>query len=126
MAEIKTGWTRKFPMTLGDYWLRFTDPPSDVCIVEVNNRGVFQAGVVGDIRNRVAIDECEWLGPLSPSDAEQLSELRKALISIERSAPGCECEYDNEYCCAVVKEFCARCWAHIALNPKHQEEKETE
>lgn len=77
MASTDTGWTKEFPKTHGDYWLRFTDPPSEACMVEVNSRGVFEAGVTGDIRNRVVIDECEWLGPLSASDAEQLSELRR-------------------------------------------------
>ena len=38
-----------------------------------------------------------------------------ALTSIEHSAPECECEHDNEYCCVAVGEFCARCWAHVAL-----------
>ncbi|HKR59955.1 MAG TPA: hypothetical protein VJS64_09470 [Pyrinomonadaceae bacterium] len=76
--ENETGWTRKFPVIHGEYWLRFTNPPSDACMVKVNSRGVFEAGVTGDIRNRVVIDECEWLGPLLTSDTQQLIELHKA------------------------------------------------
>lgn len=78
MAETETGWTKDFPQVDGAYWLRFADPDSEACIVEVVRSVVFQTGVVGDIRNRVLIDECEWLGPLAASDFEQLTRLRAA------------------------------------------------
>lgn len=61
-------WSKEFPKADGVYWLRFADPESQACIVEVVRSVVFQTGVVGDIRNRVEIAECEWLGPITPHD----------------------------------------------------------
>lgn len=52
--------------------------------------------------------------------------LLSALILIELNDPSCQCEHENENCCAIVGEFCARCWAHVAvrrnraLHPKEE------
>lgn len=53
--------------------------------------------------------------------------LLSALILIELNDPSCQCEHEDENCCAIVGEFCARCWAHVAvrrncaLHPKEEE-----
>jgi hypothetical protein len=46
---------------------------------------------------------------------DEVMRLKAGLLSIEHSAPECECDHDNECCCAVVGEFCGRCWAHCFL-----------
>lgn len=81
MAETETGWTKEWPTVDGVYWYRL-DSASVADVVEVCRGDVYYAGdgVGVSVRNH---DGGEWLGPISPSDAEQLIELRTLLRDIQ-------------------------------------------
>lgn len=116
------GWTTKLPTANGVYWYRF-DAKSLPDIVQVHGRDVYYTGE-GVGLSVVNHTGGEFLGPLSPSDAEQLSELRKAA---QVALPPLEYLVRRQLIPAefvgvtngVIRQLRA------ALTPKHQEEKET-
>lgn len=75
MAE--TGWTKEYPsLVYGSwFWLRHTPDATPELHQLTGGRNWMESfGVVRDTT--------EFLGPLSPSDAEQLNELRKTLLTL--------------------------------------------
>lgn len=90
------GWTKDVPTTNGWYWLK--DDKTGPVLTEALN-GCFY------IHNSRYAPEPndEWLGPISPSDAEQLIELRKVMsggigvIARERARQVQEKGYTNEH-----------------------------
>lgn len=129
MAEKESGWTK--PQADGVYWWRLnqTDIP-DAVIVK------------GDVFYDFAETEPtattlgEFLGPISPSDAEQLSELRKITektLSLKwlrnlslNHRNGCTAItlYDNQCSCGLKDYLEIDDELRAALNPKPLE-KET-
>lgn len=119
MAE--TGWTKEFPQEDGWYWSRRSGPIRALCIHEgaVAYGSVWMQPKV----NPTFFVNREWLGPLSPADAEQLVELRKALqiaIPIVRHYGKLLEHPDNRAHYQKIADD-----LEAALNPK-QPEKETQ
>jgi hypothetical protein len=52
---------------------------------------------------------------------KKIEGLRTVLQKIQDYDNGCECEHDNENCCALVDEFCSRCIAAAALAETERE-----
>lgn len=71
----ETGWTRNTPTENGIYWYRL-DAQSLPDIVQVHDDDVYYTGEATACG--LANHDDEWLGPLSPSDFEQLIRLREA------------------------------------------------
>lgn len=49
---------------------------------------------------------------------DEINKLTAVLISIEFADTSCQCDHDSPECCAVAGEFCAKCWAHVALSDR--------
>lgn len=124
MPETKTGWTDKLPESQGWYWVRSGSLGLPVAVeffpalmdrrqpmVRYPGKNGFMVAVAEDAKP-------EWLGPISPSDFDQLTRLREALQEIADRDTLCNCEHDTEFCCAKVGHYCAFCIAATALNPE--------
>lgn len=76
MANTETGWMKEFPQVSGWYWMRgfrqYRTLPT-----EVNGDKFGMMYGNGVLFDAVDAEGAEFLGPLSPSDAEQLVELRR-------------------------------------------------
>lgn len=71
-----TGWSKEWPAERGFYWTRDTPDDTNILLVEVNRN---RLTICGDDRHRnvnEAFVDSEFLGPISPSDFEQLVRLR--------------------------------------------------
>lgn len=78
MASTETGWTKEFPKADGYYWWAIS---GEVRLLEVI-LGQREAWTQGDDTNqweKAYYWTGKFLGPISPSDAEQLMELRSAM-----------------------------------------------
>lgn len=64
----------------------------------------------GNIRQ--VIEALSGAAPIAPVVDHRLIGV---LISIQFADTGCNCKHNDANCCAVAGEFCARCWAHAAL-----------
>lgn len=125
MTSTGTGWTKDIPRNnhfyvVGWYFQRRLSNHA-MQVVEINQHGnVWRIGAnnikqVSDLR---ATGDYEWLGPVSPSDAEQLVELRKALISVVNGM-GCWCKIPFVNA-SEDRGHESRCLAaRAALNPSH-------
>lgn len=119
MANSEAGWTKKFPSAHGCYWVKYLRvglrhvPPF---LIEVDAHGIWNFGVEVS-RDYYSFHDCEFLGPVTVSDAEQLIELSKAAESM----------------LTLLENIGTGMWARspegemlrAALNPK-QPEKETQ
>lgn len=104
MTNTGTGWTKEWPDD-GVYWFRL-DAGSLPDIAEIWGGDVYYTGdkVGVSVRNH---DGGEWLGPISPSDVEQLIQLRSlmqggiGIIAQERQrhfdVEGWTPEHDDEH-----------------------------
>lgn len=116
MAESERGWTDEYPHKAGagdEYYFVRRKDRNDVVVMGFSIGKAWLNGVSyepSELRSHL------FLGPLSPADAEQLSELRKAageaLTYLEDTGESCR---THDLIAAL----------RAALNPK-QPEKETE
>lgn len=101
MTNTGTGWPKGWPNKRGFYWTRDTPDDTNILLVEIQAN---RLTICGDDRHRnvrEAFEDSEFLGPISPSDAEQLMELRKAckaalpyvreVLAYTRSKPRIRC-----------------------------------
>ena len=74
--DSETEWSKEFPLEReGHWWMRYNDGSVDT----------FHLNEYNSARPENFLDVAEWLGPISPSDFEQLIRLRKAAFTtIER------------------------------------------
>lgn len=89
MVNSEAGWTKEWPSERGFYWARETPDDINVLLVEIHaNRLTICGGTKLNVKE--AFEGSEFLGPLSPSDAEQLSELKKeyrtAMLALKETA----------------------------------------
>lgn len=83
MANTETGWIAGIPKRAGWYFMRLADEDvndGDIVVwVDDNPSGVRSGKQFFPADNKIL--RCrEYLGPVTPSDAEQLSELRRLAI----------------------------------------------
>lgn len=90
MASTETGWTKSFPSQVGNYWFHTDD--NEPMVIEISGGGipggapvpfrVYEFGMSEDGVSKATFQRthrhAEFLGPISPSDTEQLMELRRA------------------------------------------------
>lgn len=82
--EKSSGWSKEFPKVQGSYWARRlqTGQPEPKVIEVCCDAGewfAYRAGNARDIDPAKFIEsEYEFLGPISPSDTEELFKLREA------------------------------------------------
>lgn len=75
-AQTEKGWTRKFPTAYGIYWAR-TPKAAKAFLMEFDRYGNWHFGSeVSTFDDELKRSDYEWLGPISPSDTEQLIRLR--------------------------------------------------
>lgn len=91
-TDTETGWSKEFPSQTGDYWFR-TDEHDPMVIIEISGGGIpggapvpfrvyefgMEEGGISKATFQRKYRRAEYLGPISPSDFEQLIRLRKAL-----------------------------------------------
>lgn len=128
MANTETGWTTEWPAVNGIYWARWQSTVSvNTFIVEVIGKRFYMTGRSLICPNHETPAPYEWLGPLSPSDAEQLIELRKLLVAaaIPYEALLLDAE-SRRWIAPEVWEAMETAVINIraALSPNHEKEKE--
>lgn len=122
MAEKESGWAGLFPQVDGYYWMRLSPDDTAPTIVRCEARQLHGIGNADDLRWANLLKSAQFL-PASPSDAEQLSELRRvAKKALEWFAGfprhGDASTFDLATAHEVYEQLCA------VLNP--QPEKETQ
>lgn len=78
MAETETGWTTTTPTLNGMYWWRAGASDYEPEMHEIVDGKVYRM----ESRQSESVENYggEWLGPISPADAEQLGELRSEAL----------------------------------------------
>ena len=70
-------WSRDFPVALGCYWVRYLREDLRHVLpflIEVDQHGVWNFGIEAS-RDQWSFHDCEFLGPITPEDAEARSAL---------------------------------------------------
>ena len=75
MSTTENGWTQQLPTANGIYWYQI-DAESTPDVVQIHNRDVYYTGEAGATSLTSHVGG-QWLGPISPSDFQQLAALRE-------------------------------------------------
>ncbi len=70
-------WKRGVPSIDGYYWMRLDPKDDNPMPVRWEKLNLHEIGVDGDLRRYMDIHAAEFLGPITPSDSEQLVRLRE-------------------------------------------------
>ena len=86
-TKSETGWSDSLPRINGWYWTRKSSLPRMDVLHVVRSQVAFGAMWLNPVKDPAFFENRVWLGPITPTDAEQLVRLRGTMKQIDTDTP---------------------------------------